>query len=77
MALDKRGDIAVAEVVLYVPILIVSVILIFRHGFTRQAGWIFLLLLSVGKCRPLEVFSPPTKLITMSFKFGLSAALSM
>lgn len=52
--LDQRGDIAVAEIVVYIPILILSVILVIRNGFTRQAGWIYLVILSliriVGSC---------------------------
>ncbi|KAL7278464.1 hypothetical protein ACG7TL_007463 [Trametes sanguinea] len=45
--LDVRGDIAVAEIVLYVPILITSIPLVFRHGFTRKAGWIFLVIMAI------------------------------
>ncbi|KAI0932666.1 hypothetical protein AcW1_000277 [Taiwanofungus camphoratus] len=47
MKLDKRGDVSIAEIVIYIPILIVSFILVLRHGFTRRAGWIFLLILSI------------------------------
>lgn len=49
MKLDKRGDVSIAEIVIYIPILIVSFILVLRHGFTRRAGWIFLLILSISK----------------------------
>ncbi|CDO69939.1 hypothetical protein BN946_scf184836.g13 [Trametes cinnabarina] len=45
--LDARGDIAVAEIVLYVPIFFVAIPLVLRHGFTRKAGWIFLILLAI------------------------------
>lgn len=45
--LDRRGDISIAEIVVYVPVLIVSVMLVLRHGFTRRAGWIFLCILSI------------------------------
>lgn len=47
--LDQRGDIAVAEIVVYIPILILSVILVIRNGFTRQAGWIYLVILSLSE----------------------------
>ncbi|OCH92728.1 hypothetical protein OBBRIDRAFT_750980 [Obba rivulosa] len=45
--LDARGDISVAEIIIYIPILIMSGILVLRHGFARRAGWIFLLILSI------------------------------
>ncbi|GBE78458.1 predicted protein [Sparassis crispa] len=47
MALDKRGDVAAAEIVIYIPILVISFILVVRHGFARTAGWIFLVILSI------------------------------
>lgn len=49
MGLDERGDIAILEIIVYTPILVSSGFLIFRHGLTRNAGWIFLLILSIGK----------------------------
>jgi len=47
MGLDQRGDISIAVIVFYVPILVVSFLLTLRHGFGRQAGWIFLLTFSI------------------------------
>ncbi|KAK7694240.1 hypothetical protein QCA50_001420 [Cerrena zonata] len=47
MGLDERGDIAVLELIVYTPILVTSGILIFRHGLGRNAGWIYLLILSI------------------------------
>jgi len=47
MALDQRGYISAAEIVAYIPILIVGVILVLRHGFARKAGWLFLVILAV------------------------------
>ena len=46
--LDARGYIAIAEIVLYVPIFFIGIPIAFRNGFTRKAGWIFLVLLSIG-----------------------------
>ncbi|KAJ3010214.1 hypothetical protein NUW54_g282 [Trametes sanguinea] len=45
--LDARGYIAIAEIVIYVPILVTSIPLVFRHGFTRKAGWIFLVVMAI------------------------------
>lgn len=47
--LDNFGKLGAATIVFYVPILCVSAVLVFRHGFKRDAGWIFLLFLSTGK----------------------------
>lgn len=47
--LDERGDIAIALVVIYPFIAILTLILTIRHGFSRQAGWLFLLIFSI--CR--------------------------
>ena len=49
MVLDERGDIAIAEIVLYVPILFLSIVLSLRHGATRKAGWILFAVLSIGE----------------------------
>ena len=48
MALDARGDIAIVQIVFYIPILFASLLITYRHGFARRAGWIFLLILSLG-----------------------------
>ncbi|KAI0363938.1 hypothetical protein BV20DRAFT_1039659 [Pilatotrama ljubarskyi] len=45
--LDARGYVSIAEIVIYVPILLVAIPVAFRHGFTRKAGWIFLVILSI------------------------------
>jgi len=47
MALDQRGDISVVEIIIYIPVLIVGVILVMRHGFSKKAGWVFLVILSL------------------------------
>lgn len=47
--LDDFGRIAIVVAVLYVPVLILSVILVLRHGFKRDAGWIFLAIFSTSK----------------------------
>ncbi|THH33965.1 hypothetical protein EUX98_g287 [Antrodiella citrinella] len=45
--LDARGGISIVLMIIYIPILLVSAVLVKRHGFKRQAGWIFLLILSL------------------------------
>ncbi|KZT67599.1 hypothetical protein DAEQUDRAFT_812672 [Daedalea quercina L-15889] len=45
--LDNRGDIAIAEIIAYVPVLIASVFLVVRYGVARELGWVLLLTLSL------------------------------
>jgi len=47
MGLDQRGYIAIAEAIVYVPILCIAVSLVFRYGFTKKAGWVYLVILSI------------------------------
>lgn len=49
MGLDARGDIAAAQLAVYIPVLAISVFLVSRHGFGRRAGWLFLLILSISQ----------------------------
>lgn len=34
--------IAIAELVVYIPIALLAIFVVFRHGFHRQLGWIYL-----------------------------------
>ncbi|TCD68829.1 hypothetical protein EIP91_009696 [Steccherinum ochraceum] len=47
MGLSARGIIALGQLIVYVPIVFVAGFLVFRHGFSRGTGWIFLLTLSI------------------------------
>ena len=47
-ALDERGDISIAIICVYVPISFLALLLTLRHGFSRQAGWISLLIFAIG-----------------------------
>lgn len=47
--LDSFGRIGFAVAVLYIPVLITAIFLVCRHGFKRDAGWIFLVLFAIGK----------------------------
>ena len=49
MGFDARGYIAIVEIIIYIPILLVGLFLSFRHGFKRQAGWIMLVILSISE----------------------------
>lgn len=45
--LTPKADLAIAEIAFFSPALIVSAFVVFRHGFSRQLGWIYLVLLSL------------------------------
>src|SRR5258708_7202770 len=46
MHLDKHGYVSIAELVVYIPCLILGFLVCHRHGFKRTSGWIFVLILS-------------------------------
>ncbi|KAI4274541.1 MAG: hypothetical protein L6R38_006068 [Xanthoria sp. 2 TBL-2021] len=47
MTLPETSRLAIADVVFYIPALILSIIIVVRHGFDRQLGWVFLTLLAL------------------------------
>lgn len=47
MAIGPAGGLAIAEIIFYVPALIVSLIVGRKHGFGRSGGWYFLIVLSL------------------------------
>jgi hypothetical protein len=48
-SLNSYGKIDAAAMVVYIPIFAISLVLVFRHGFKRDAGWIFLCIFSLSK----------------------------
>lgn len=40
--ITHRGGLAIAELVVYIPSLLLSLLVAKRHGFGRQLGWIYL-----------------------------------
>jgi hypothetical protein len=46
--LNNFGKIAVGELVVYLPILCISIFMALRHGFNPKEGWIFLFLFCSG-----------------------------
>jgi len=65
--LDQRGDISIAIIVFYFPILFLALALSFRHGFSRQEGWMSILIFSIFRIVgailhiAAEAVSPPEK----------------
>ncbi|KAF4632701.1 hypothetical protein G7Y89_g5425 [Cudoniella acicularis] len=65
MHLDDLGYISIAELIVYLPCLILGFLVCLRHGFKRTSGWIFILILStvriVGATCQLLTYSHPTE----------------
>lgn len=47
-SLDEHGKIAVGLLIVYPFVFLLSFILVIRHGFSKQKGWLFLLTFSLG-----------------------------
>ncbi|KAK4574201.1 hypothetical protein LTR86_001962 [Recurvomyces mirabilis] len=45
--LAPKGSLAAAEVAFFSPVLCIGIFLLFRHGFTRKLGWVYVVLLSI------------------------------
>jgi hypothetical protein len=45
--LSTQEYIAIAEICVYIPTFILTLIVVFRHGFKKQLGWIYLAIFCV------------------------------
>ena len=45
--MKERTAIAVIQIFLYIPIFVLGLILTFRNGFSKKAGWLYMVLLSI------------------------------
>lgn len=45
--LPARESLAISQLVLYIPAFFATIFVVIRHGFHRQAGWIFLAILAL------------------------------
>lgn len=65
MKFNSRGGISVFELVVYFPALALAAIVCSRHGFGRNVGWVFTLILClvrlVGACCQLATYHSETK----------------
>ena len=53
--LDTRGILAAAEIAFYAPIAVLTLILVFRYAFRRDAGWFFLFIFSISDWHPFAL----------------------
>lgn len=49
MSLDDHGKLGAAVIPFYLPFLVLSFILSWRHGFGRNTGWVYLLVFSISE----------------------------
>lgn len=49
MVLDRHGILSIVQIGIYLLIILTSVLLVVRHGFSK--GWIMLLVLAIGMSR--------------------------
>jgi hypothetical protein len=63
MTLDYRNGVSIAEIVVYVPCLAMSLFLVVQHGLGRNSGWYFLTIFClariIGPCMQLATISQP------------------
>lgn len=59
-----RNGVSLAEIIVYVPALIVAICLCTKHGFGKSSGWFFLIIFClariIGPCMQLATISAPT-----------------
>ncbi|EDR15717.1 uncharacterized protein LACBIDRAFT_300942 [Laccaria bicolor S238N-H82] len=80
--LDTRGIISAVEIVFYTPIALLTVYLVYRYAFRRDAGWLFLSIFSMariaGGALLVAAESQPTKISLFSAAYIMDpAALTM
>lgn len=68
MAISYRDGIAIGEIIFYVPALAIAILLAIRHGFGRNAGWLFLVLFTLarvltGALQLATINAPPSSLV--------------
>ena len=83
MTVNSREWLAIAQLIFYIPALPIAIFIASRHGFSRQGGWIFLVILSLlriigASTGVAEQISPSTGLFTatvITSSVGLSPLL--
>ncbi|OKL64685.1 hypothetical protein UA08_01054 [Talaromyces atroroseus] len=49
MAVTYRQGLSILELIVYIPTLVMSLVVAWRHGFNRRAGWYFYILFSLAR----------------------------
>ncbi|KAK4461918.1 hypothetical protein QBC42DRAFT_338692 [Cladorrhinum samala] len=70
MTLSTINSIAAAQLAIYVPLFLISILLAYRHGFRRNAGWLYIVIFSLTR-----VVASSLQLSTASMKSPPSVGL--
>ncbi len=66
MTITYRNGVSIAEVAVYIPALAIAIFLAVKHGFGRNSGWYFLIIVAlariIGACLQLATISQPTNI---------------
>lgn len=46
--LNDFGKIAIAEIIFYIPVLLIALAVTFKHGFDRKLGWLLLFIFALS-----------------------------
>lgn len=80
MTIGYRSAVSIVEVIFYLPALFIAAYISYRHGFGRNAGWVFLILFSlvriIGSCCQLELTNKPSKNLFVATAILSSIGLS-
>jgi hypothetical protein len=83
MTFDSRGWVSIAELIVFIPSLLLAIFICSRHGFHRSSGWLYTLILCVVRiagavCQLLTYHDTSTGLLTATLiidSIGLSPLL--
>ena len=63
MAIDYRSGVSILLLIFYLPALATAIFLSVRHGFTRSAGWRFMIIFTLARilcaCFQLATINQP------------------
>ncbi|KAK3989528.1 hypothetical protein QBC44DRAFT_359227 [Cladorrhinum sp. PSN332] len=79
--LSPINAIAAAQIAIYVPYLFISILLAARHGFRRNAGWLYLLIFTLTRLVAASLqlsttSTPPTAALLIATQIFYSVGLS-
>lgn len=49
MTIDYRGGVSILLLIFYIPALATAILLSVRHGFTKSAGWRFMIIFTLAR----------------------------
>ena len=76
-----RGGVSIAELIFYVPALLIAVFLTIRHGFSRSSGWRFMVVFALARILSSSFAialdsSPTNESLNIGYSILINIALS-